>query len=425
MIEICHIASDSIADLEVLNAATIETALAQLKDPGKNRIVITNESCYGIYDTSSTDSLKSKYILYPEIVTALQGHNVYHWTYRGGVIHSYAAAPIISYGELIGCVYICEHDAEQGALISALQRNIFVITLALELAIIGFSLVFSRIHARRLRKVMTSIRTVRNGDYSHKLDLPGHDELNLLSDEFNDLICRLQTSENKRNRFVSDASHELKTPLASIKLLSDSILHNNMDPNTIKEFVGDIGKEADRLNRMSQKLLTLSRIDDQLEDSTQIAQIAPTIERVIRMLLPYAQDSNITVTFNLIEDTTVRMLEDDLYQVIFNLVENGIKYNVKNGSLTVSLEKTEDDAVICIQDTGVGIPKESLDHVFERFYRVDKARSRSTGGSGLGLSIVRNIVRRNGGTIKVDSIVGRGTTVVLTFPVFNTGEDLP
>ena len=425
MIELCHIAADSIADLEVLNDTTIQSALAELTDPQKSRIVITNESCYGIYDTNASNSLSGKYILLPEIITALDGNNVFQWSYDAGVIHSFAAVPIVSYGELIGCVYMTEHDAEQGALISALQRNIFVITFVLELTIIAFSVIFSRVHANRIRKVMRSIRTVRNGDYSHKLDLTGHDELNLLSNEFNDLINRLQTSESKRNRFVSDASHELKTPLASIKLLSDSILHNDMDPDTVKEFVGDIGNEADRLNRMSQKLLTLSRIDNQVDNRTEITQIVPTIERVIRMLSPYAEESNITLNCTLEQDATILIPEDDLYQVIFNLVENGIKYNVKNGQLTISLVNTASNAVICIQDTGVGIPAESLDHVFERFYRVDKARSRSTGGSGLGLSIVRNIVRRNGGMIDINSTVGLGTTFTVSFPVFHTKEDTP
>lgn len=425
MIELCHIAADNIADLEVLNDTTIQSALADLTDPQKSRIVITNENCYGIYDTDTSNSFVSKYILLPEIITALDGNNVFHWSYNSGVMHSFASVPIVSYGELIGCVYMTEHDTEQGALIFALQRNIFVITFVLELAIIAFSVIFSRIHANRIRKVMRSIRTVRNGDYSHKLDLTGHDELNLLSNEFNDLINRLQTSENKRNRFVSDASHELKTPLASIKLLSDSILHNDMDPDTVREFVGDIGNEADRLNRMSQKLLTLSRIDDQADNSNEITQMIPTIERVVRMLSPYAKESNIALNCNLEHDSTVLIPEDDLYQVIFNLVENGIKYNVKNGQLAISVGTTADNAVICIQDTGVGIPQESLEHVFERFYRVDKARSRSTGGSGLGLAIVRNIVRRNGGKIDIDSTVGLGTTVTVTFPVCHTKEETP
>ena len=119
----------------------------------------------------------------------------------------------------------------------------------------------------------------------------------------------------------------------------------------------------------------------------------------------------------------ILIIEDDLYQIIFNLVENGIKYNIRGGQLTVTLDRQEDNAIIRVQDTGVGIPADSLSHVFERFYRVDKARSRKSGGSGLGLSIVRNMVERNGGQITVDSVVNEGSTFTLTFPIFDTEDD--
>jgi signal transduction histidine kinase len=253
--------------------------------------------------------------------------------------------------------------------------------------------------------------------------MEGRDELKALSNEFNDLISRLQTSENKRSQFVSDASHELKTPLASIKLLTDSILQNKMDMNTTKEFVTDIGNEADRLNRMSQRLLTLSRIDAQTNPVYEIQYIAPTIQRVTRMLNAQAIANNIDIRCQLDEDCPILIYEDDLYQILFNLVENGIKYNTPGGHLFISLQRQLDNVAICIRDTGVGIPEESLSHIFDRFYRVDKARSRSTGGSGLGLSIVRNMVERNNGTIFVESKVGQGTIFTLSFPIFDTKEE--
>ena len=234
---------------------------------------------------------------------------------------------------------------------------------------------------------------------------------------------RLQISEQKRRNFVSDASHELKTPLASIKLLTDSILQNDMDPEMVKEFVGDIGNEADRLNRMSQKLLSLSRIESQEDSDCEIVYLTPTVERVMRMLAGIAQENNITMHTQIIQDSPILIIEDDLYQIIFNLVENGIKYNVSGGQLTVTLDRQEDNVVIRVTDTGVGIPADSVGHVFERFYRVDKARSRKSGGSGLGLSIVRNMVERNGGKITVDSAVNKGSTFTLYFPVFDMEDD--
>jgi len=234
---------------------------------------------------------------------------------------------------------------------------------------------------------------------------------------------RLQTSEQKRHRFVSDASHELKTPLASIKLLTDSILQNDMDMETVREFVGDIGNEADRLNRMTAKLLSLTKVDGQVQADSEIIYMAPTIRRVIRMLKPMAQQANITIETDLAQDVPVLILEDDLYQIVFNLVENGIKYNTPGGRLTVSIFCQEDNAILTVTDTGMGIPEEAIGHIFERFYRVDKARSRATGGSGLGLAIVRAIAVRNRGDIHVDSTVGKGTSFTVSFPAFETEVD--
>jgi len=424
MIELCNIASDRIAELDVINKTTISSAVSNLSNPQQTRIIVTDPNTRILYDSWEDDTLDGKYLLYPEIVKSLEGNNVFHWTYSDGVMLSHAATPVSSYETQIGCVYMTEHDAEQGALIYSLQKNILMISITLGLVVIIFSLAFSSVQTRRLRKIMTSIRIVRDGDYTHKLNLSGHDELNLLSNEFNDLIARLQISESKRNRFVSDASHELKTPLASIKLLSDSILQNDMDSETIKEFVGDIGAEAERLNRMSEKLLALSRIDSMPSNSAEITNVIPTIDRVIRMLTPTANKNRISIETIYIQDPTILILEDDLYQVVFNLVENGIKYNTTDGKLKILLTVADNNAIIKISDTGMGIPQEALEHIFERFYRVDKARSRSTGGSGLGLSIVRNIVKRNNGEIQVESVVNSGTTVSVSFPIFEIGDDI-
>ena len=286
-----------------------------------------------------------------------------------------------------------------------------------------FAIFFSNSFTKRLRKIMVSMRIIREGDYTHKVKMGGNDELTVLGNEFNDLVERLQISEQKRRNFVSDASHELKTPLASIKLLSDSILQNDMDSETVKEFVGDIGNEADRLNRMTQKLLSLTRIESQEDSDCEIVYISPTVDRVIRMLTGIADKNQITINTNIVQDSPILIIEDDLYQIIFNLVENGIKYNVPGGSLTVTLDRQDENAVVRVKDTGVGIPQESVGHVFERFYRVDKARSRKSGGSGLGLSIVRNMVERNSGKIAVESTVGEGSIFTLTFPVFDTEDD--
>ena len=421
LLEKCRLTASHIGELAVLNEDSIERTLSEFVTTSPTRLVVTDQSSRILYDTSNSEI--GSYVLFPEILRALDGYDVFTWQYHTSATRSVAAVPYYSYGILVGSVYMIDIDQSQGILIASLQSNIFSITLALEIVLIMFSVLFSKVYSTRLRTIMSSIRTVRAGDYTHTVDVGGNDELTALGSEFNDLISRLKISEEKRSRFVSDASHELKTPLASIKLLADSILQNDMDNDTVREFVSDIGNEAERLNRMSQKLLTLSRVDAQTQTPYEITYIAPTVERVIRMLSVYAAESEVTVSAEIQNDCTILMIEDDLYQVIFNLVENAIKYNRRGGSVNISLFSSEDNAVVRVADTGMGIPKESLGYIFERFYRVDKARSRSTGGSGLGLSIVRNIVERNGGSIRVDSDIASGTVFEITFPIFDTEEN--
>ena len=421
MIEKCQLAAAEIAAEEVLNVTTVNNAVKQMGSLRVTRLVITDVRGVALYDSSSVKQ-SGKFMMLPEVVQALNGNDVFSWNYHDGAMQSRAATPIISYDTLIGCVYMMEYDAEQGALIQTLQKNTFYISFVLELCVTVFAIFFSSSFTKRLRKIMASMRIIREGDYSHKVKMGGNDELTVLGNEFNDLVERLRISEQKRSNFVSDASHELKTPLASIKLLSDSILQNDMDLETVREFVGDIGNEADRLTRMTQKLLSLTRIESQEDSDCEIVYIAPTVDRVIRMLNRIADENRITIHTQILQDCPILIIEDDLYQIIFNLVENGIKYNTPGGELFVILDRQEDNALVTVKDTGVGIPEESVGHVFERFYRVDKARSRKSGGSGLGLSIVRNMVERNGGTITLKSKVGEGSAFTLSFPAFDTED---
>jgi signal transduction histidine kinase len=154
----------------------------------------------------------------------------------------------------------------------------------------------------------------------------------------------------------------------------------------------------------------------------EIIYMSPTVKRVNRMLLPLANQAGVDISLALDGDCPVLILEDDLYQIAFNLVENGIKYNIPGGKLTVKLLRQDDNALLQVSDTGMGIPADAMPHIFERFYRVDKSRSRASGGSGLGLAIVRGIVQRNRGEIQVSSEVGTGSTFTVSFPIFDTEE---
>ena len=421
MLEKARMTANEIGNLDVLNTSTIEEIIDRIGSLTFTRLVVTGASGDIIYDSAGSTG----YALFPQIITALDSNDVFTWHYYDGVMRSVVATPIFQYDSISGCVYMMEFDTEQGLLMDSLQRNIFYVSLSLEIGLLLFAFAFARRYSRRLHKIMHSMQIIQEGDYSHKMDLSGRDELSILGQKFNDLTERLNTSENKRRQFVSDASHELKTPLATIKLLSDSILQNEMDLETTREFVNDIGNEADRLTRMTQKLLSLTKNEgNQPILEAEIIYMAPTVQRVIKMLSGIAEADNITIEADLTQDAAVLISEDDLYQIAFNLVENGIKYNLPGGKLSISLHKHQDMAALRVTDTGVGIPPDALGHVFERFYRVDKARSRQSGGSGLGLAIVRSIVERNHGEISLQSTVGKGTVFTVEFPCFDLEEEV-
>ena len=417
-----NLISSEISKLDVLNPLTVAQAVNSTDSLKVTRTIITDESGNLIYDSYQESPLLQPAVQ-QRINTALEGNDVFEWNYHDGVMISEVASPIVSYGITVAGVYLMEEDYQQGSLLRSIQTTVLSITLFLELAVTIFSLAFAHTFSQRLKRIMASMRIIQEGDFSHKVIMNGHDELTVLGDEFNNLAERLQTSENKRRQFVSDASHELKTPLASIKLLAETILQNDMDMETVREFVEDIGNEADRLNRMTSKLLSLTKVDGETVAESEIIYMAPTVHRVARMLSAIAKQNEIRLILELEEDSPVLILEDDLYQIVFNLIENGIKYNIPGGSLTVHLSRSEDNAILQVADTGMGIPEDAIGHIFERFYRVDKARSRQSGGSGLGLAIVKAIAERNRGEIHVRSTPGQGTIFTVSFPTFDTEVD--
>ena len=280
-----------------------------------------------------------------------------------------------------------------------------------------FSILLSKTFTRRITSVLNAIKFVREGEYSYRIAVKGNDEIGQLSDEFNSLTDRLQSTEEIRRRFVADASHELKTPLASIRLLSDSILHNSeMDTDMIHEFVYDIGNEAERLARITEKLLSLTRLDNKIVQPRTCVDAGNVGERAIHILKPIADDNGITLVCSFANGCYIWATEDDLYQIIINIVENAIKYNLYNGKVEFKIHKDEENVYLTVEDTGIGIPEADLPNIFDRFYRVDKARSREAGGSGLGLSIVKSTVDENHGTVTAERRECGGMRFVVKFP---------
>ncbi len=395
----------SLAGLEELTGDGVGQVMALLDDMDLSRILVTDEAGLILYDTREAENGVGRYALLQEVQLALSGSDVFTAEYRGEAFLSRAASPVVYHGMVIGAVYVYQYDSEQGSLLRSLQNSLRSGSVVIFAAVILLSIFFSRFMTMRLNRLLGAIRTLREGkDDTARVAMPGNDELAALGREFDCMAERIKATDEMRRRFVSDASHELKTPLASIRLLTDSILQSpDMDQKTLHEFVGDIGEEADRLTRITEKLLSLTRMDNHVERQLVRVDLQDTLEKTIHLLAPVAAKRHISLRRSGSSPCMVLAVEDDLYQVFFNLMENGIKYNVDGGYVHVTLKREGPMAVLLVEDSGVGIPPEDRERIFERFYRVDKARSREAGGTGLGLSIVRDTVRSYGGTITVDS----------------------
>ena len=257
------------------------------------------------------------------------------------------------------------------------------------------------------------------GDYEHRVHVQGRGEMAQLAAAFNQMSEQVHNLDEARNQFVSNASHELKTPLATIKILVESMMYQeNMDPQLRAEFLLDIDKEIDRLSSVVGDLLTLVHIDShKLRLRREMMVFSDTVRETVARLTPLAKKRKQQIETHIEDDCEMFADPGKLAQVCYNIIENAIKYTPDGGKITVSLHKSGRDAVLDISDTGVGIPAEDLPHVFDRFYRVDKARSRETGGTGLGLSIVKQIVRLHAGSVTVASEPNRGTTFTVQLPV--------
>ncbi len=417
--------SSALMELESLSAEPVERVMNMLDTTGLSRILVTDPAGLILYDSSisgdssapTTATPRCRYALIQEIVLALQGQDIFHSEFQDKLFRSSAAVPIVYRGMTIGAIYIYEEDATQGALLLNLQKNLRSISAVATLVALFISALFSHILTTRIGALLKAIRIVGEGEYGHRLQPEGQDELAQLAEEFNQLTDRLQTTEEVRRRFVSDASHELKTPLASIRLLSDSILQNQgMDEETVRDFVSDIGSEAERLTRITEHLLSLTRLDSLPMGETEPVYLPEVVENALSMLSPMAEIQGITIETNFKTDSLIRGNRDELHQICFNLVENAIKYNVPNGRVNIRVYSDSDQIILEVADTGIGIPESDRPKVFNRFYRVDKARSRAAGGTGLGLSIVRDTVRRHNGWVTVRPNQPAGSVFSAGFP---------
>ena len=413
----------SLAGLDRLNQENVAAAMAVVEETGLSRVLVTDSAGQVLYDTRETLGAVGKYTFYSEIVQALEGYDTFSCSYRDGAFRSRAASPVLYQNRIIGSVYAYEYDTEQAELLEGLQSNLLKLSAGIAAAVVLLSFILSRMLTRKISVLLTGIRKVREGAYEHRTHIPGRDEIAQIGEEFNSLTDRLQTTETLRRRFVSDASHELKTPLAAIRLLTDSILQtDNMDMETVRDFVTDIGSEAERLSRITEDLLRLTRLDSNQVDPPEVVEVAPVLEQVMRMMSLLAQEKGTELTCQTGGDCRVLATKGEVHQVIYNLTDNAVKYSGSHGSVRVELRRDGNDVVLTVADNGPGIPEEDLPRVFERFYRVDKARSRAAGGTGLGLSIVQDTVTKRGGTVSAANRPEGGAVFTVRWPAAEGGE---
>ena len=229
----------------------------------------------------------------------------------------------------------------------------------------------------------------------------------------------MKVLDESRSEFVSNVSHELKTPLTSMKVLADSLNgQDNVPVELYREFMADIGEEIDRETKIINDLLSLVKMDRAAASlNVSAVNMNELIELILKRLRPIAEKQQVEVVFESFRPVAAEVDEVKISLAITNLVENGIKYNQEGGWVHVSLNADHQYCYIKVEDSGMGIPQESLDFIFERFYRVDKSHSREIGGTGLGLAITKNAITMHNGDIKVHSVLGEGTMFDVRIPL--------
>ena len=308
--------------------------------------------------------------------------------------------------------------------LDAVRDQLNMVFLLIALAALALALILSRVLTTPIVNLSRSMRKMGKGDLSVRVPEKGTGEMRLLAENYNTMAAQLENLDKSRNQFVSNASHELKTPLATMKIMLETMMYQPDMPGEVRqEFMADMNHEIDRLTGIITDLLTLTRMDQSGEGlkMEEIDMSALTGE-VTRILEPAARKRGQTLKCE--AESGMSMLGDRnrLNQVLYNLIDNAMKYTQDGGTIRVYLKGEGDRLIWRVADNGVGIPREDQEHIFDRFYRVDKARSRETGGTGLGLSIVRQLVSMHGGEIAVESEPGKGSCFTVTLPKDGKGD---
>ncbi len=400
------------------DSESVELELSTLSNAYSGRIMVLNSNLNVVKDTYNLD--EGRVLIWENVIRAAKGESTSFYDASNHFLT--VTVPIIKDKEdaSVEGVLLINKSTDYIAQNLDFLRGLLLEVLLIEgILVIVLALIMSSSMVHPFHAISVQIDQVKNGVTDSSLQETKYAELNEVIDKFNGFMDQMQLIDNSRQEFVSNVSHELKTPLTSMKVLADSL--NSMEDAPLElyqEFMMDIGAEIDRETQIINDLLSLVKLDK----SGAALTITPVnlnemLELLLKRLKPIAEDQQIELVLESFRPVTAEVDEVKFSLAIMNLVENGIKYNNPGGWVHVSVNSDHQYAYIQVEDSGMGIPEESLEYIFERFYRVDKSHSREIGGTGLGLAITKNAILLHHGEIKVHSTLGSGTTFSIRLPL--------
>ena len=402
---------------EELQLDGFETEMEQLATLYNGRMVVVNDEFKVIKDTFNLD--EGKTLVSREVVQCFK--NQTSLTHDGEYKFIELALPIRESvnKQVIGALVISSETADIVENREELSRKVFVLQSVLMLVVLVTAFYLSRYLVKPFARVTKSLEKVSGGFLDGDLMILDYTETREMSEAYNQMLARMKTLDDSRQEFVSNVSHELKTPITSMKVLADSLLMQEDVPAELyREFMGDIAEEIERENKIINDLLSLVKMDKKAADvNIQSTNINELIELIMKRLRPIAQKRNIDLTLDSYKPVIAEVDETKLTLALSNLMENAVKYNKEGGWVRISINTDHKYFYVKVEDNGIGIPKEDQEHIFERFYRVDKSHSREIGGTGLGLAIARSGILMHHGIIKVYSEEGEGTTFTVRVPL--------
>ena len=381
------------------------------------RIMVLDSSCVVVYDTGYENTGKT--FLLPEVIQALQDKDTAKEQENGTV---YAAASITGAADRrAGVVLIIDGMQDVHNIVGDIGSESYLVLAAVLIVVITVMVAISKVLTEPMKNLIGVIQKMSEGHFEQRVKVNDkvHNEVVDLAIACNQMADQLEKVESTRQQFVSNVSHELKTPLSSVKVLSESILLMEDVPKEMYvEFLHDINSEVDRMTAIINDLLTLVKLDQkEIPLNFQEGDLNQMMADIAKRLQPLADAKEIELKMDYLKEIKADMDEMKLSLAISNLMDNAIKYTPEKGTVRVTLDADHQHAFITVADTGIGIPEDEVNHIFERFYRVDKTRDRETGGTGLGLSITHSTIMMHKGSIKVTSKEEEGTTILVRIPL--------